>query len=84
MITKEEAARLWTSQDKLVYGVAEQLIDNQIKSAADDTRITVNLRTAGVSVRVKEKLIANYRAGGWNVGWVDGDQRDPGPYMTLS
>jgi hypothetical protein len=82
MISKADAATHWTENDEAILAAAEKRIDKQVVDWAR-TPVTTDLWNIGVTPRIRERLTARYTDGGWSVEWSEGDQRDPGPHITL-
>jgi late competence protein required for DNA uptake (superfamily II DNA/RNA helicase) len=82
MISKDDARKLWTSDDDAAFDRAETIIDRAIRSS-NGGRILADLARIDVSLRVRARITKAYCDAGWTVKWTDGDQRDPGPFVDL-
>lgn len=77
MITKTEAMAKLDAEDEAAYLAIEAKIDAALRKHDGQTVVACD-----VNNRVREKIIADYGAAGWDVKYGD-DQRD-GAYLRFA
>lgn len=83
MIKASEALASFSAELEGQYDRAEHHIDAAILGMSGDD-VRVDLASLGdISPRVLRRLEQAYRDGGWTWEFRRGDQRDPGPFVTL-
>ena len=82
MINIKDALAKLDAGDSASFVACEQTIDATLLKF-DGTPALVDVGRHGPRRKVLEKLREAYRACGWAVEIVDGDQRDPGPYLRF-
>lgn len=84
MIKASDALSKFSAELEAQYKRAESIIDRAIEKMLDDEAVAdLGAVDGGVSPRVLRRLGKAYRAGGWTWELRQGDQRDPGPFVTL-
>ena len=84
MISAGDAKKMRTEDDNVTIALAERTIDNAIRISGD-SRVVIDMNgIRGLTTRVREHLKEMYERGGWTAEWSSGDQREPGPFFTLT
>lgn len=82
MIKAEDAVKHFTDEMQEEYKRGERMIDQAIERMVYDVAY-VDFAGGVKTPRVLERLRQAYIDGGWVVTLQSGDQRDPGPFLTL-